>query len=68
MAAKTAAIPEPISDINSVRNTAAALKENVEIMQGIRGDRTMAAVTYQDLLRLGLITAAQLPRTPTSGG
>jgi len=68
MATKTAAIPEPMANINSVRDTAQALKENMEVLQGIRGDRTTAAVTYQDLLRLGLITAAQLPRTPTSGG
>lgn len=65
--ARKAAIPEPIAEINSVRATAAALKESVEVLQGIRGDRTTAAVTWDDLLNLGLITAAQLPRTPTSG-
>jgi hypothetical protein len=68
MATKVAAIPEPIAEINSVRSTAAALKESVEVLQGIRGTRSSAAVTFQDLLRLGLITAAQLPKTPSSGG
>ncbi len=67
MATKQPAIPEPIAEINSVRSTAAALKESVEVMQGIRGDRSTASVTFQDLLRLGLITADQLPKTPTSG-
>lgn len=57
-----------MENISSVRATAAALKEGVEVLQGIRGDRTYAAVTFQDLLRLGLITANQLPKTPTSGG
>lgn len=67
MATKKTAIPEPLAEINSVRSTAAALKEAVEVVQGVRGDRTTAAVTWQDLLALGLITADKLPKTPTSG-
>lgn len=64
MAQKYPAIPEPLAQIDSVRATAAASKETVEILTSQRGDRTLAAVTWNDLYNLGLITAAQLPKTP----
>jgi hypothetical protein len=67
MAQKYPAISDPITNIESLRSTASQLKEGAEIMQGIRGDRTLAAVTWQDLLRLGLITSDQLPKTPSRG-
>lgn len=66
MAAKFPAIPEPISEINSVRDTAAALKETVEVLTQQRGTRSFSAVTWEDLLALGWITPAQLPKTPTA--
>jgi hypothetical protein len=67
MAQKYPAIPEPVAEINAVRNSCAALKEGQEILTRQRGDRTLSAVTWQDLLSLGLINASQLPKTPTSG-
>jgi len=67
MAQQYPAIPEPVANVESVRSTCAALKEGQEILTRSRGDRTMSAVTWQDLLALGLITKEQLPRTPTSG-
>lgn len=67
MAATYPPIPDPIADTNSIRDTAAALKEGVEILTGQRGIRANAAVTWQDLLDLGLISANQMPVQPTSG-
>jgi len=67
VAAKYPAIPEPISEINSVRDTTAALKETVEVLTQQRGTRSLSAVTWQDLLSLGLITPDQVPKTPTAG-
>lgn len=67
MPAKYPAIPEPQAEINSVRDTAAALKETVEVLTQQRGTRSLSAVTWQDLLALGLVTADQVPKTPTAG-
>lgn len=67
MPAKYPAIPEPIAEINSVRDTAAALKETAEILTQQRGTRSLSAVTWQDLLALGLISPDQIPKTPTTG-
>lgn len=59
-------IAEPLAEINSVRDTAAQLKETAEILIGQRGTRSLAAVTWQDLLALGLIKPDQVPTTPTA--
>jgi hypothetical protein len=40
-------IPEPVADIDSLWRTAQVLKEAVEVLQGIRGNR--AAVIQEDL-------------------
>lgn len=66
MAQKYPAIPDPVAEINSVRDTAAALKETSEILTQQRGNRNLSAVTWQDLLDLGLVTPLQLPRTPSN--
>ena len=39
MVQKAISIPEPTNDLDALWNTTKALKEAVEIMQGIRGDR-----------------------------
>lgn len=62
MAQKYPAIPEPVSDINSVRTATASLKEGFEILTGIRGSKLSKAITYQDLLDLGLINITQVPK------
>lgn len=67
MPAKYPSIPEPVAETNSIRDCAAAMKETVEVLTQQRGDRSLSAVTWQDLLSLGLITADQIPRTPTAG-
>lgn len=61
MAQKYPAIPEPVAEIQSVRSTAAATKEGLEILTNQRGSNLLAAVTWQDLINLGLVTPAQIP-------
>jgi len=68
MATKYPVIPDPTTDPTTLRVTAMALKEGQEILTRQRGDRTMSAVTWQDLLRLGLVTSNQVPKTPSSSG
>lgn len=66
MAQKYPGIPQPIADVNNLQVAASATKEAVEILTRQRGDRSLSAVTWQDLLALGLITASQIPPTPTT--
>lgn len=54
-------IPEPFENFASLRMTALATKEATEVMLGQRGDVLDRAVTFGDLVKLGLITADQLP-------
>jgi hypothetical protein len=68
MAQTFPAIPAPSANPTSLRTTSNSLKESVEILTRQRGDRSLSAVTWQDLLALGLITADQIPRTPTASG
>ena len=58
---KFAAIPDPSGDPESLRQTTAALKENVEVLTSQRGQKTHAAVTWQDLIDLKLILPTQVP-------
>ena len=39
-----------------------AIKETLEIMNGVRGSRLDSVVTWQDLIDLGFIVPAQVPR------
>lgn len=66
MTTKYPAIPDPVTSVDSLRDTTIAIKEAVEILARQRGDRSTSAVTWQDLLALGLCSAAQVPKTPTS--
>ena len=66
MAPRYPAIPEPSTDPVALRSTALALKETVEIATGSRGDRSLSAVTWQDLVDLQLILPSQVPATPSN--
>lgn len=57
-----ATIPEPYQTLESLRATAMGTKELVETLAGQRGQAYDAAVTWQDLLNLGLIKPEQIPR------
>lgn len=61
MAAKYPSIPDPNLDPKSLRDSVLALKQAFEIHSHQRGTPLNAAVTWQDLVNLGLITAAQVP-------
>lgn len=63
MAAKYQSIPEPTTDPLSLRDSVMALKQAFEQHSHQRKNPLNAAVTYQDLLDLGLITAAEVPAT-----
>jgi hypothetical protein len=57
-------IPDPSTDPTALRSTAMAMKETIEVLTAQRGNRANAAVTWQDLVDLRLITPAQIPPTP----
>lgn len=57
------AIPQPSpGDPDSLYEAVSAVKENVELLTGQRGTNVTPAVTWQDLVDLGLIAADQVPR------
>lgn len=51
----------PYQDVASLRATALATKEAVDILTGQTGEVKERAVTWADLLRLGLVTPPDLP-------
>lgn len=62
MAAKYPAVPAPQADLVSLRQTSEALKETVEMLTLTRGNHLQGAVTWQDLIDLGLCLPTQVPR------
>lgn len=65
MTVKYPPLSEPVATVESLRVNALAVKETLEILTRQRGDRSLSAVTWQDLVALGLITQAQVPVTPS---
>lgn len=61
MALRYPPIPDSTTDPASLRATDLAIKETLEILTRQRGDPLLAAVTWGDLVALGLITSAQVP-------
>jgi hypothetical protein len=59
---KLPTIPEPYENLPSLRVATMALKEGVEMLSGQRGDADDCAVTWGDLIRLGLIKQDQVPK------
>lgn len=55
-------IPEPTEDVRSLRTAVMALKELVETLAGQRGKAYDAAVTYGDLVALGIISDPDIPQ------
>ncbi len=62
MAVRYPPIPEPSLEPEALRRSDLALKETVEIMTGVRGNRGDSVVTWNDLVDLGFIVPAQIPR------
>ena len=59
--AKYNPIPEPTNDPTQLRLSVQALKQGFEMLTHQRKNALNAAVTWDDLVKLGLITAAQVP-------
>jgi hypothetical protein len=57
-----AVIPVPYEDLGSLRTAVAALKDLVEDLSGQRGTVGDSAVTFNDLVRLGLIERERIPK------
>lgn len=56
-----ATVPEPYENVSSLRASVMALKELVEGLAGQRGGPVDIAVTWGDLIDLGLIKPEQVP-------
>jgi hypothetical protein len=66
------AIPDPTTEVESLQASMAAAKQFLEILSGQKGIRLNAAVTWQDLVDLGLIKPDRVNVTgagvnPTTG-
>ena len=48
-------IPQPIADVGALAVVAQALKQGVDSLAGNRGNPSDRAVTFNDLVNLGLI-------------
>jgi hypothetical protein len=57
-----ATIPQPAPTIASLHVTALASKEAIETLQGLRGDVLDRAVTWRELVRLGLARPPDFPQ------
>jgi hypothetical protein len=57
-----ATIPEPYENLAALRSTALATKELVEMLAGQRGHPLDVAVTFRDLVNLGLISTPDIPQ------
>ena len=55
-------IPEPYENTGALYRTAVGTKELVETLAGQRGLPTDVAVTWGDLVMLGLITKDRIPK------
>jgi hypothetical protein len=61
MAVRYPSIPNPTADVTALRSSGIAMKETLEILTQQRGNPLMSAVTWQDLVDLGLILPTQVP-------
>jgi len=59
---KLPGIPEPYENLGALYRTAVTTKETVETLAGQRGAVADAAVTWSDLVKLGLIPPERIPR------
>lgn len=56
-------IPEPTTEPSTMLTTVQAIKQALEVILGQRrGSRRNSAVTWDDLVRLGIVEEGQVPR------
>ena len=53
-------VPEPIANLQSLTFVARALRQGVDSLGGNRGDQFNRAVTFSDLVDLGIVTRVQI--------
>jgi hypothetical protein len=61
-------VPNPAPDLPSLQVTVLALKELAEVLAGQRGDPRDVAVTWGDLLDLGIVKPPDVPQDVGSEG
>ena len=54
MVAKYPAIPAPTAEVHALRSSSISIKETVEILSRQRGDPQHSAVTFEDLITMGI--------------
>ena len=59
-------IPEPMAEPEDLRAAVSLVKENVEVMQGKRGDTSLRVPTYKELVDLGVIAQVDFDRLARS--
>ena len=55
-------IPEPVENLGALYRTSVSLKQAVDTLTGQTNEVGERAVTWNDLLRLGLVTKPDLPQ------
>src|ERR1035437_5452307 len=55
------AVPDPGNALPGIQSAVVALKQNVEILTGVRGDGSDAAITQADMESYGLLDANGAP-------
>lgn len=65
MSRRYPAIPEPLPDLDGLAVAVRELKQAVEILTQQRKPYTLSAVTWQDLVDLGLIGSNRVPIIPS---
>lgn len=60
-ALRLTALPDPAPNMPSMHVTAIATKSVIDVLTGAVGPKEQRAVTFVDLVNLGLITEDQIP-------
>lgn len=60
------AIPVPQATLASLVESVQALKQAVELLNGAVGEKTQRAVTFVDLINLGVVKKEAVPAKATS--
>lgn len=61
-------VANPVADIGALATVAQQLKQGIDSLAGVRGDVLNRAVTYNDLVALGILNKAQATAGSTFAG
>lgn len=59
---KYPSVGDPTASSESLRDAVISLKQGYEILTGMRGRKGLSVVTFDDLVRLGLIPKEKAPK------